>query len=47
MAGNPKFRAIAGSVGGACEASWTPDEMLPVTLMGPGLIKEKGVCVAD
>lgn len=31
----------------ACEASWTPDEMLPVTLMGLDLIKEKGVCVAD
>lgn len=44
MAGNPKFRAIAG---GACESSWTPDEGLPVTLMGLGLLKEKGVCVAD
>lgn len=47
MAGNPKFRAIAGSAGGACESSWTPDEMLSVILMGLDLIKEKGVCVAD
>lgn len=47
MAGNPKSRAIAGSGGGACESSWTPDEMLSVTLLGLGLIKEKGVCVAD
>lgn len=47
MAGNSKSRAIAGSAGGACETSWTPDEMLSVTLMGLGLIKEKGVCVAD
>lgn len=31
----------------ACGASWTPDEMLPVTLMGLDLIKEKGVCVAN
>lgn len=47
MAGNPNTRAIAGSAGGACESSWTPDEMLSVTLVGLGLIKEKGVCVAD
>lgn len=44
MAGNPQ---IAGSAGDACESSWTPDEMLSVTLMGLGLIKQKGVCVAD
>lgn len=43
----PSFGQCAGSAGGACEGSWTPDEMLPVTLMGLDLIKEKGVCVAD
>lgn len=47
IAGNPKTRAIAGSAGGACESSWTPDEMLSVTLVGLGLMEEKGVCVAD